>query len=93
MGPNFAGAANYIKLLGSDMLKYAGNTLLLWLIGFIPQIVVALVLAQWFVDTRLKIRGSQFFKVILAAIVPIIIVYLLLSKFIIAGVTLGGVKE
>ena len=65
MGPNFVGAANYIKLLGSDMLKYAGNTLLLWLIGFIPQIVVALVLAQWFVDTRLKIRGSQFFKVVI----------------------------
>ena len=65
VGPNFVGAANYIKLLGSDMLKYAGNTLLLWLIGFIPQIVVALVLAQWFVDTRLKIRGSQFFKVVI----------------------------
>jgi multiple sugar transport system permease protein len=30
---------------------------------------------------------------ILVAIVPIIIIYLLLSKFIIAGVTLGGVKE
>lgn len=30
---------------------------------------------------------------ITVAIVPIIIVYLLLSKFIIAGVTLGGVKE
>ncbi|MCI9098776.1 MAG: sugar ABC transporter permease [Lachnospiraceae bacterium] len=65
VGLNFVGAANYIKLLGSDMLKYAGNTLLLWLIGFIPQIVVALVLAQWFVDTRLKIRGSQFFKVVI----------------------------
>lgn len=65
VGPNFVGAANYIKLLGSDMLKYAGNALLLWLIGFIPQIVVALVLAQWFVDTRLKIRGSQFFKVVI----------------------------
>lgn len=65
VGLNFVGAANYIKLLDSDMLKYAGNTLLLWLIGFIPQIVVALVLAQWFVDTRLKIRGSQFFKVVI----------------------------
>ena len=27
------------------------------------------------------------------AIIPIVIVYLFLSKFIIAGVTLGGVKE
>ena len=30
---------------------------------------------------------------ITVAIVPIIVVYLLLSKYFIAGVTLGGVKE
>ena len=56
---------NYISLLGSDMLKYAGNTLILWVIGFIPQIVVALLLANWFTDIRLKIRGKQFFKVVI----------------------------
>ena len=36
---------------------------------------------------------GKIYTMILVAIVPIIIVYLLLSKFIIAGVTLGGVKE
>ena len=36
---------------------------------------------------------GKIFTMILVAIVPIIIVYLLLSKYIIAGVTLGGVKE
>ena len=35
----------------------------------------------------------KIYMMITVAIVPIIIVYLLLSKFIIAGVTLGGVKE
>ncbi len=65
IGPNFAGMENYINLLKSDMLKYAGNTLILWIIGFIPQIVVALVLAEWFVDARLKIHGTQFFKVVI----------------------------
>lgn len=65
IGPNFVGMANYISLLGSDMLKYAGNTLILWVIGFIPQIVIALLLASWFVDARLKIRGTQFFKVVI----------------------------
>lgn len=47
------------------------------------------------------LRGADFmsfdmgkiYMMILVAIVPIIIVYLLLSKYIIAGVTLGGVKE
>ena len=42
IGPNFVGMQNYISLLGSDMLKYAGNTLILWVIGFIPQIVVGI---------------------------------------------------
>ena len=36
---------------------------------------------------------GKIYMLITVAIVPIIIVYLLLSKFIIAGVTLGGVKE
>ena len=65
IGPNFIGMANYISLLKSDMFKYGANTLILWLIGFVPQIVVALVLAAWFTDARLKIRGKQFFKVVI----------------------------
>ena len=65
IGPNFIGLENYKSLLQSDMLKYAGNTFILWIIGFIPQIVIALLLASWFVDIRLKIRGKQFFKVVI----------------------------
>ncbi len=65
IGPNFIGMENYLSLLKSDMLKYAGNTMMLWIVGFIPQIVIALLLASWFVDARLKIRGTQFFKVII----------------------------
>ncbi len=65
IGPNFIGMTNYASLIQSDMLKYAGNTLILWLIGFIPQIVIALTLASWFVDVRMKIRCQQFFKVVI----------------------------
>lgn len=65
IGPTFVGLENYISLLKSDMLKYAGNTMILWLIGFVPQITIALLLANWFVDARLKIRGKQFFKVVI----------------------------
>ena len=65
VGPNFVGMANYISLLKSDMLAYGKNTLILWLIGFIPQIVIALVLASWFTDARLKIHHKQFFKVVI----------------------------
>ena len=56
---------NFASLLQSDMLRYGANTVLLWIIGFIPQIVIALLLASWFVDVRLKIRGQQFFKVVI----------------------------
>lgn len=36
---------------------------------------------------------AKIYMMIMVAIVPIVIIYLLLSKYIIAGVTLGGVKE
>lgn len=65
IGPNFVGMANYLSMLDSDMLKYGANTMILWIIGFIPQILIALLLAVWFTDIRLKIRGKQFFKVVI----------------------------
>ena len=65
IGPNFVGLKNYISLLQSDMLTYGKNTIILWIIGFIPQIVIALILASWFADARLKLRGEQFFKVVI----------------------------
>ena len=65
VGPNWTGLSNYISLLSSDLPKYAWNTFVMWILGFVLQIVVALVLASWFTDARLKIRGKQFFKVVI----------------------------
>lgn len=65
IGPTFIGIENYVSIWQSDMLKYGANTLILWIIGFIPQIVIALLLAVWFTDIRLKIHGKQFFKVVI----------------------------
>ena len=71
VGPNFVGLANYVKLFTPDqngtidILKYAGNTVVLWIGGAIPQIVVALLLAIFFTSYRLKIRGQQFFKALI----------------------------
>ena len=65
IGPTPVGLANYKALFESDFLKYTGNTIILWLAGFIPQIVISLLLAAWFTDLRLKIRGKQFFKVVI----------------------------
>ena len=65
VGPSFVGFDNYINVMGADFFTYMGNTFILWMIGFVPQIVIALLLASWFVDVRLKIRCEQFFKVVI----------------------------
>ena len=45
IGPRFIGIENYITLFSKgDMLKYALNTMIMWLIGFVPQILVSLLL-------------------------------------------------
>ena len=65
IGPNFTGLSNYVKLLSLDLPKYLGNTMLLWILGFVPQIVISLLLAVWFTDNRLRIRCQPFFKTVI----------------------------
>lgn len=65
IGPNFVGLENYARLFSADLPKYFGNTMLMWLIGFVPQIVISLMLAAWFTDVRLKLRCQAFFKTVI----------------------------
>lgn len=66
IGPNFVGLDNYIKLFKDyDILKYTSNTIIAWIIGFIPQIIVSITLAAWFTDLRLKLKGQGFFKTVI----------------------------
>lgn len=66
VGPNFVGLANYERLFqGGDIWIYARNTLVLWLMCFIPQILLSLLLGAWFSDTRLRLRGARFFKTVI----------------------------
>ena len=71
VGPNFVGMENYIKLFTPDkngtvdILKYAGNTIVLWVGGAVPQVVIALLLAIFFTSYRLNIKGQQFFKTVI----------------------------
>ncbi len=41
-----------------------GNTLILWAGNFFVQIILSLLLAVWFSDNRIKIKGEGFFKVV-----------------------------
>ncbi|MBQ9302888.1 carbohydrate ABC transporter permease [Butyrivibrio sp.] len=66
IGPNFVGINNYINLLNSpEIWKYLMNTLIMWVGGFIPQITIALLLAYWFSDPSLRLKGQRFFKTVI----------------------------
>lgn len=59
---------NYIWLFSPDgvgrvvILNCLWNTVIMWLMGAIPQLVFSLLLAIIFTSARLKIRGQVFFK-------------------------------
>ncbi|MDD3142361.1 MAG: sugar ABC transporter permease [Lachnospiraceae bacterium] len=65
VGPNFVGLENFKAIFSSDLLKYTKNTAILWIIGFVPQIIVSLLLAVWFTDLRLRLRATGFFKTVI----------------------------
>lgn len=41
------------------------NTIILWVGNFIPQILLSLLLAVWFTDSKLHIPGVGFFKIVM----------------------------
>lgn len=66
IGPTFVGLENYREIIvEGDMLRYLANTAIIWAMGFLPQIVISLLLASWFTDIRLKLKAQGFFKTII----------------------------
>ena len=62
----FVGLDNYTDIFKEgNIFTYFGNTFIIWIIGFIPQIFVSLLLAAWFTDIRLKLKAQGFFKVVI----------------------------
>ena len=66
VGPTFIGFNNYMKIFTESKVQdYASNTVLLWVMNFIPQITVSLLLAVWFSSSSMKLKGQQFFKTVI----------------------------
>lgn len=66
VGPNFVGLENYKTLFASgDLWIYLENTVIMWIMGFVPQILVSLLLGAWFSNTRLRLKGIRFFKTVI----------------------------
>lgn len=66
----FIGFKNYVKLFTPAagelrILTYFTNTMIMWVMGAVPQFVFALILAVLFTSARLKIKGQTFFKTVI----------------------------
>lgn len=53
------------KAVRNDFIRVMKNTLILWFGNFIPQIIISLLLAAWFTDAYLKIKGKGFYKIVM----------------------------
>lgn len=66
IGPNFVGLKNYISLIQTgDLGTYTANTMIMWIMGFVPQIIVSLLLGAWFTNPQLRLKGQRFFKTVI----------------------------
>ena len=63
----WCGLQNYIHVFSKEetLVQSFGNTVIMWIIGFIPQIAVSLLLATWFTDLRLQLKAQGFFKTVI----------------------------
>ncbi len=51
--------------LDTEVCVAIRNTIIMWVCNFIPQILLALVLAAWFTDNVVKLKGQGAYKVIM----------------------------
>jgi cellobiose transport system permease protein len=56
---------NFLTISNNPSFKVSlYTTALIWIINFIPQILLALLLAAWFTNRRLRVKGQGVFKVL-----------------------------
>ena len=66
VGPNFIGLGNYFSMFSSgDIWVYLKNTMIMWILGFVPQILISLLLGAWFSNERMHLKGATFFKTVI----------------------------
>ena len=66
VGPNFVDFANYAKLFqDGEIWIYFKHTMIMWVMGFVPQILVSLLLGAWFSNPSLRLKGQRFFKTVI----------------------------
>ncbi|MDR1643193.1 MAG: sugar ABC transporter permease [Clostridiales bacterium] len=57
---------NFINIAKNELFqKSLATTGIIWILNFIPQMALALLLTAWFTNERLRVRGQGAFKVLL----------------------------
>ncbi len=57
---------NFKLILANDTFKKSVvNTAVIWIMNFIPKILLALLLTAWFTNRRFKVKGQGIFKVLI----------------------------
>ena len=65
MSTKFVGLSNYYAEITSGLFwKSFGNTLAIWIPNIILQMAIALLLAAWFTNSELKLKGKGVFRAI-----------------------------
>lgn len=59
------GGSRPAQAIHSEFTQSLKNTVILWFGNFIPQLILSLLLAIWFTDSKVKIKGTGAFKVIM----------------------------
>ena len=68
---SFVGLENYKQFFDPNSSTFSffwgslGNTVIMWICNFVPQIGFALILASWFTDSRIHLKGQGAFKVMI----------------------------
>ena len=63
VGPNFVGLQNYIKLFeGGDIWIYAKNTMILWIMCFVPQIFFVFIIGSMVFGCAPETKRFQIFS-------------------------------
>lgn len=62
---NFVGLDQFKFVVNDQFFKDAFfTTPVMWIMGFIPQLGIALLLAAWFTNEKIRVKGQGFFKVV-----------------------------
>ena len=59
------GGSRPAQAIHEEFVRSFKNTIILWFGNFVPQLILSLLIAVWFTDTKVKIKGTGFFKVVM----------------------------